>query len=195
MQPKRNEATQARVDAADTAGIAKAKAQTAEMTLVSFHALCTAAGVQEIALRNRTIRLRGHLDGRNVFVEKIVPEGEPMPLYAMMAYYQFAAGMGSMQIEDSDLAAAQGLYAEDPILDQRHDFKASRHEIVQKVLVQAKRAAMVDITKPTPAGAGQRRPLSLPLCIECKTQPAMSASAEFCGVECARKHFTTNAKR
>jgi len=59
----------------------------------------------------------------------------------------------------------------------------------------AKRARPVDIHKPPPAGAGERRPLSLPLCKVCKTQPVYNPSAEFCGAECARRHFMDHAKR
>lgn len=64
-----------------------------------------------------------------------------------------------------------------------------------KAAAIAKRARPVDIHKPPPAGAGERRPLSLPLCKVCKTQPVYNPSAEFCGAECARRHFMDHAKR
>ena len=44
-----------------------------------------------------------------------------------------------------------------------------------------------NITKPAPAGAGQRKPLSLPLCKQCKAQPVYTEGAEFCGGACAKQ--------
>jgi hypothetical protein len=58
----------------------------------------------------------------------------------------------------------------------------------------AKRSRPIDIHKPPPAGAGQRRPLSLPLCKVCKAQPVYTQAAEVCGAECAKKFYTAKAR-
>lgn len=53
-----------------------------------------------------------------------------------------------------------------------------------------------NIRKPPPAGAGFRKPLSLPLCEQCKTQPVYAVGAKFCGGACAKQwHMNKIAKQ
>jgi len=58
----------------------------------------------------------------------------------------------------------------------------------------AKRSSPVNIHKPPPAGAGQRRPLALPLCKQCKAQPVYNASADVCSAECAKPYYMKKVK-
>ena len=97
------------------AALAKAKADTAEITLDRYRAMCTTAGVVEVRLiverDGLTITLRGHHKDRHVAVDVKCPWGHPFPLYAMRALEEFKTGRGKPDEGDLDTATGEQLDA------------------------------------------------------------------------------------
>jgi hypothetical protein len=198
MKPQPNPTTQARVDATDTAARAKAKAEAAELTLARYHAQATALGVQSIRFEIEhdgiVVILRGNVDGRNVSVETLCPNDKPFVVFAVAALASFESGMSTKTIPltpntPPDVPLPEPVTPQHVLDAIEADGKARAAEI-------AKRAAHSqhgDIRKPAPAGAGKRKPLSLPLCKQCEAQPVYQPNAEFCGSACARRWHTDNA--
>jgi len=115
----------------------------------------------------------------------LCPNGKPFATFAVAALHSFESGMSTKTI-----SLTPNTPPDVPLPEPEHD-KATAAEI-------AKRAAYSqhgDIRKPAPAGAGKRKPLGLPLCKQCETQPVYQATAEFCGSACARQWHTDNAGR
>lgn len=219
MKPKPNPDTQARVDATDQAALAKMKADTAELTLAHWRAMCENAGVRDVRFAfddkgGIRIVLRGVRNRRTVEIDQTCPAGQPFPLHAVLALHAFdneitpdAPYLGTPHTMVGE--GTPEAHATPPVLEVErtatgeidHVSIEGRVEVPEKCAHDpadraaeiAKRARPVDIYKPPPAGAGQRRPLSLPLCKVCKAQPVYNASAEFCGAECARKFYTDKA--
>lgn len=170
----------------------------------------------------QTIELRGMRERRSVIVEQPIPKGQPFPLYAVIALHAFEQGLNPKRIAEpvfETTRTAEG-HVEHVAIEMTlpekcaHDPADAIGEFVADITpttpgVQpmppitpadlaakiAKRSSPVDIYKPPAAGAGQRRPLSLPLCKVCEAQPVYNPSAEFCGAECARKFYTDKATR
>jgi hypothetical protein len=191
MQPKPNPNTQARLDAADTAALAKQRADSAELTLARYHAQATAAGVQSIRFEVEpdgiVVVLRGMIERRTVSVELLAPHGQPFVLYAVAALDSFVRGQSTRTIKLTPNTPPDVPLPEPGTLADVFA-KEQAAEI-------AKRASQVNITKPSPAGAGQRKPLSLPLCKQCEAQPVYKPGAEFCGGECAKTWHMNSASR
>jgi hypothetical protein len=221
MKPKPNPDTQAAVDAADLAGIAKAKADAAELTLDRWHTMLTTAGVADTRFEVRTdgikITLRGIVGRRSVAVDVLAPKGQPFPLYCMIALHDFEQGTDKRSPEFVESATTPGVEVARVADMSRPDFMPAADKIVARptkcahdpadvpskpaeelaarAADIAKRSSPIDIAKPPPAGAGKRRPLSLPLCKQCNAQPVYQPHAEFCGAECSKAWHMNHAAR
>jgi len=202
---------------AEAASLAKAKADTAEITLAAWLAMAHNAGVTSIRFGVKsdgiTIALRGRAENRNVSIDTLAPKGQPFPLYAVAALEAFRRGTDVEQRPDEparfevqgtpdEIAACyQPIPLADvpAVLDDEPDDLVRGFATIpgkeQQAAEIAKRAKPVDIHKAPPAGAGQRRPLSVPLCKQCKAQPVYQPTAEFCGAACAKAWFTEHARK
>lgn len=204
-------------DPQHTAEIAHAKAHSVELSLAHYHAMATGAGVHtikfEIVSDAIVIVLRGVIDGRNVAVETKCPHGYPFALYAVKALEEFRQGMGldvpnfareteppdeDGVVETVEIGStpppAHAPHAVPPTPPGTEQFKrdlvdtaTSAADKAQEIAKRAQHSQHGNIRKPAPAGAGERKPLGLPLCAECKAQPVYTAGAVFCGGACARK--------
>ena len=238
MPLKPNLKTQAAVDAADTASLAKAKADTAEITLADWLALARNAGVTSVRLGVRddgiTIALRGNADRKNVSVDSLCPKGQPFPLHAVAALEAFRRGLSCKPPREAPMSAVvegepdtvAASYETTPLADVPDVLESPQSRALQEIadavasgdstppgafldkVVEgvagrkadraaeiAARANPINIYKPPPAGAGERRPLSLPLCKQCEAQPVYQSGAEFCGGSCAKWWFTEHARK
>jgi len=170
-----------------TAELARKKAHAAEMTISTWHSLARAAGVQhatfQISEGLTKIKLEGRHERRTVAVEEQAKSTEPFALRLVLALEAFRA-----QLTDPVGVVAEAPLAAQPTLEVQR--------IAPGEIGEIRTAVSVDLTKPAKAGAGQRRPLSLPLCKQCKAQPVYNTGAEFCGGECARQwHIESIAKQ
>lgn len=309
MKPKPNADTQARVDATDQAGLAKAKADAAAVSLERWRAMAEGIGVDDVRFkfdqRGITITLRGTHNRRTVESEVVCPPGQPFPLYAAVSLSRFERAMqgGGKSVEDfawhvapelskpahfkmlddeqhardgtayppepdcpgviasidlkpperlpmtvedigddkikigptpgtelddrvpqptpekaaemrdlfynlerepaprERLLAPETREPVDPIAAEAQRMlegmgrgHVEAHDKAKRAEEIAARSNPIDIHKPPPAGAGARRPLSLPLCKQCKAQPVYQLGAEFCGGACAKQwHMATTA--
>lgn len=201
MKPKPNPDTQARVDATDQARLAKAKADAAELTLDRWLAMARNVGVTSVRFNVNnegiTIRLKGHVDRRNVSLDQLCPHGQPLSLYASLAVSRFEQSMSSRGGYDAPLPdeIAATVELDDRVPQQPVDDEArsllsaatTERERARQAAEIARRSNPINIHKPPPAGAGERRPLSLPLCKQCESQPVYQQDAEFCGGSCAKQ--------
>ena len=216
---KPNPETQARIDAADLAALAKEKANTApELTLARYASEAESAGVESIQLKTAKGGILISLIGR-YHVEAICPTGQPLALYAAAALSLFKQGLSTGPVlpslppdvpvvEDIEKREGYTRYAHEcrrrgaePIRWEEYDNAAGSYldlaaatqgvqrqegETDAELRAKAIAARAGNTSKPPAAGAGQRKPLALPLCKECKSQPVYKPAAEFCGAECAK---------
>lgn len=169
----------------DSAALAKKKADAAVMPLSRFVARGRDFGVQDFRVRftaegGTMITLKGRFNGQTAIVEVIAPKDHPLDLYCEQALQEFEQGLAKL---------APALPPDVPALDAAQEQAEAQRRQAEAWVKHG------DIRKPAPAGAGKRKPLGLPLCKFCKTQPVQEASSEFCGHYCARDWYVENARK
>lgn len=170
----------------DSAALAKKKADAAVVSISRFCARGRDFGVQDFRVRftaenTYMITLKGRFSGQTAIVEVDVPKDHPLDLYCEQALQEFEQGLAKLAPAlPPDVPAALDAAQEQAEAQQRQAQAWVKHG---------------DIRKPAPAGAGKRKPLGLPLCKFCKTQPVQNDASEFCGHSCARDWHVDHARK